>query len=326
MGWHTRIVQCIAPSEKRMGSKEWKIIRELLNSWTTRKDSIDQGSPDVWIQRWAHSLTLQMSDLKEIPVLKYKEYKSYGKEIKKRHWARKHQAWVTLKESVTVFIPCVFLGLLGKTRRVGVFRRLVTLAATTEPKDHIQYVLQHMDTGTNGTEVGQSLSDTFGLSSDEPSRHVSDSEKYSVTLTTKTHWTLGCLYYSNSRWKSNGKSETELASRQVYLMQTAFRRHQFHTADFRTHYFRSRGVLPGNAHFCTQAGGFRVLFQRFVAAWTGMGYSKTWKLWKWCTEFSLFTFLLQAAKKHLNRTHRTRHSFTSTYKTTGVIANIFHAV
>lgn len=71
----------------------------------------------------------------------------------------------------------------------------VSDAATTEPKDCIKYVPQCMDMGINGTEVGQSLSDTFGLPSDEPSRHISDTEKYSVTLTTKTHWTLECLYY-----------------------------------------------------------------------------------------------------------------------------------
>ena len=35
-----------------------------------------------------------------------------------------------------------------------------------------------MDMGINGTEVGQSLSDTFRLSSDEPSSHISDTEKY----------------------------------------------------------------------------------------------------------------------------------------------------
>lgn len=120
---------------------------------------------------------VQMSNLKEIPVLRYEEYKPHGKEKKKRHQATKHQAWVALKESVTVFIPCVFLGVLEKTCRVGALRRLVTLAATTEPKDHIQYNLQCMDTGINGNEVGlKSLSDTFG--SDEPSRHRADTEKY----------------------------------------------------------------------------------------------------------------------------------------------------
>lgn len=39
-------------------------------------------------------------------------------------------------------------------------------------QDHIQHILQCVDTGIDGTEVCQSASDPFGLSSDEPSRHL----------------------------------------------------------------------------------------------------------------------------------------------------------
>lgn len=75
----------------------------------------------------------------------------------------------------------------------------------------------------NGSEVGQSLSDIFGLASNEPKIGTTDKTYLVglqlVTLTTKTHWALGGLCCYDLRQKLSGRNKTELTSRQIYLVQ-----------------------------------------------------------------------------------------------------------
>lgn len=66
-------------------------------------------------------------------------------------------------------------------------------------KNHVKYIRQ-CTAIINGSEVGQSLSDIFGLASNEPKIGTTDKTYLVglqlVTLTTKTHWALGglCCY------------------------------------------------------------------------------------------------------------------------------------
>lgn len=134
--------------------------------------------------------------IKEISLLRYGKYEPLGKGQTKRHKAMKHQAWVALEESATGFISWVFLGILGKTCRVGVCRRLVTLAATTEPKK--SHPIHSLVYGY-GNKWNWSWSVCF--------RHhwtaewwtqqtQKNTQIYRVIMTTKTRWTLGCISIS----------------------------------------------------------------------------------------------------------------------------------
>lgn len=181
MGWHTQIVLCTAPSEKKVnvccGFKRMK-----NHSWTTRKkNSSDQGNLAVWIYRWAHLLMLQMSNLKEIPVLRYKEYKTHGKEKKEKTPSSKTSGL----GGTNRICPC-FYSRLGKDMQSRLFQKVSDTCSNNRAKRSYP-----IHTGINGNEVGRSLSDIIGLSSVEPSRQITDRKTPKSTVLLwqqKNHW------------------------------------------------------------------------------------------------------------------------------------------
>lgn len=100
-----------------------------------------------------------------MPVLRQEEYKRDGKEKKTRHGAKTTAGLGDTKRMCHWFYSMCILRSLRKDMQSRCFQKV-------SDQDHTQHILQCVDTGTDGTEVGQSISDAFGPSRDEPSRRI----------------------------------------------------------------------------------------------------------------------------------------------------------